>query len=77
MFILTAFVRYVMDKSTIAPFIHFYLPVPEGFNGKILVTVERGIAINGFPLRPDEFVGSVDSFIECCRLAGFQIIPPQ
>lgn len=66
-----------MDKPTKSNLIHFSLPVPEGFTGQILVNVEKGIATNGFPLRSGEFVGSVDSFIESCRLAGFQIIPPQ
>ena len=66
-----------MDKPTKSHLIHFSLPVPEGFTGQILVNVEKGIAINGLPLRTDEFVGSVNSFIECCRLTGFQVIPPQ
>ncbi|HHT2455466.1 TPA: hypothetical protein ACTYR0_005846 [Klebsiella michiganensis] len=66
-----------MNKLKNSHLIHFYLPVPEGFTGQILVNVEKGIATNGFPLRSGEFVGSVDSFLECCRLAGFQIIPPQ
>lgn len=66
-----------MDKPTKSHLIQFSLPVSEGFTGQILVNVEKGIAINGFPLKPGEFVGSVDSFMECCRLTGFQIIPPQ
>ena len=66
-----------MDKPTKSHLIHFSLSVPEGFTGQILVNVEKGIAINGLPLRTDEFVGSVNSFIECCRLTGFQVIPPQ
>ncbi|WP_217076343.1 hypothetical protein [Klebsiella sp. PL-2018] len=66
-----------MPKSMQMPVVHLSLPIPENFTGKILVNVEKGIAINGFPLRPDEFVGSVDSFIECCRLTGFQVTPRQ
>ncbi|EMO8816848.1 TPA: hypothetical protein ACTYPY_005480 [Klebsiella pneumoniae] len=66
-----------MPKSIKMPVAHLSLPVPENFTGKVLVNVEKGIAINGFPLRPDEFVGSVDSFIECCRLIGFQVTPRQ
>ncbi|BBV78157.1 hypothetical protein STW0522RAO56_42110 [Raoultella planticola] len=63
-----------MNNSIKMPVVHLSLPVPENFTGKVLVNVEKGVAINGFPLRPDEFVGSVDSFIECCRLTGFKIV---
>ncbi|EMX1845662.1 hypothetical protein [Klebsiella quasipneumoniae] len=66
-----------MPKSIKMPVVHLSLPVPENFTGKVLVNVEKGIAINGFQLRPDEFVGSVDSFIECCRLIWFQVTPRQ
>lgn len=55
------------------PQLNFSLPVSESFTGQILVNVENGAAINGFPLKPGEFVGSVDSFMHSCRLAGFQI----
>lgn len=44
-----------MDKPIKSNLIHFSLPVPEGFTGQILVNVEKGIATNGFPLRPGEF----------------------
>ncbi|HHT0340756.1 TPA: hypothetical protein ACTW5G_001872 [Klebsiella variicola subsp. variicola] len=63
-----------MRKSIKMLVVHLSLPAPESFTGKVLVNVEKGIAINGFQLRPDEFVGSVDSFVECCRLVGFQIV---
>ena len=63
-----------MRKSIKMPVVHLSLPVPENFTGKVLVNVEKGIAVGGFPLRPDGFVGSVDSFIECCRLTGLQIV---
>lgn len=63
-----------MRKSIKMPVVHLSLPVPENFTGKVLVNVEKGIAVGGFPLRPDEFVGSVDSFIECCRLTGLKIV---
>ncbi|BCH46219.1 hypothetical protein KAM260_41100 [Klebsiella pneumoniae] len=52
-----------MRKSIKMPVVHLSLPVPENFTGKVLVNVEKGVAVGGFPLRPDEFVGSVDSFI--------------
>ncbi|EIY2674326.1 hypothetical protein MMK78_001105 [Raoultella planticola] len=63
-----------MRKSTKMLVVHLSLPAPQNFTDKVLVNVEKGTAIGGFPLRPDEFVGSVDSFIECCRLVGFQIV---
>lgn len=59
------------------PQLNFSLPVSESFTGQILVNVENGTAINGFPLRPGEFVGTVDSFMHSCRLAGFQIRMPR
>ncbi|HBU8750155.1 TPA: hypothetical protein MDE87_001779 [Klebsiella pneumoniae] len=58
------------------PQLSISLPVSENFTGKVLVNVENGAATNGFHLKPDEFVGNVDSFIEGCRRAGFQVIPP-
>ena len=59
------------------PQLNFSLPVSESFTGQILANIENGKATGSFPLRPNEFVGSVDSFTECCRLAGFQITMPR
>ncbi|MFW0502578.1 hypothetical protein [Klebsiella pneumoniae] len=59
------------------PQLNFSLPVSESLTGQILANIENGKATGSFPLRPNEFVGSVDSFTECCRLAGFQITMPR
>ncbi|MGS3554826.1 hypothetical protein ACB252_02395 [Klebsiella pneumoniae] len=59
------------------PQLNFSLPVSESFTGQILANIENGKATGSFPLRPNEFVGPVDSFTECCRLAGFQITMPR
>ena len=40
-----------MRKSIKMLVVHLWLPAPENFTGKVLVNVEKGIAINGFPLR--------------------------
>jgi hypothetical protein len=52
------------------------LIVPEGFAGFAVVRFEKGQEKAQFPLRPGEFFGSLDSFLDAARVAGYQVIPP-
>ncbi|EAW1172734.1 hypothetical protein S922_14100 [Salmonella enterica subsp. enterica] len=52
------------------------IPAPENFTGRVLVSVEKGIAQGGFALQKDEFVTSVESFFESAKMAGATIIYP-
>lgn len=52
------------------------LSVNSGFTGWVVVKLENGAEKAQFPLKPGEFFGSLDSFIEAARVAGYQVIPP-
>ncbi|ECI6488725.1 hypothetical protein EIL18_02210 [Salmonella enterica subsp. enterica] len=52
------------------------IPASEKFTGRVLVSVEKGIAQGGYPLREDEFTTTVEGFFESAKMAGAQIIYP-
>jgi len=52
------------------------LIVPERFTGFAVVRFEKGQEKAQFLLRHGEFFGSLDSFIDAARVAGYQVIPP-
>lgn len=50
--------------------------VKPDFTGFVVVSLESGTEKTQFPLRENEFFGSVGDFIEIARSAGYQVIPP-
>ena len=52
------------------------LRVKSGFTGMVVVKMENGTEKAQITLRGDEFFGSLDSFIESAKIAGYQVIPP-
>lgn len=52
------------------------IPAPANFTGRVLVSVENGIAQGGYALRKDEFTTTVESFFESAKMAGVQINYP-
>ena len=52
------------------------IPAPEKFTGRVLVNVEKGIALGGYALRENEFTTTVEGFFESAKMAGAQIIYP-
>lgn len=52
------------------------LSVKSGFTGLVVVKLENGVEKAQFPLRSNEFFGTIESFIHDARLAGYQVIPP-
>lgn len=52
------------------------IPAPENFTGRVLVSVEKGVALGGYVLRKNEFTTTVDSFFESAKMAGVQINYP-
>lgn len=52
------------------------LSVKSGFTGLVVVKLENGAEKAHFPLKPGEFFGSLESFIDAARVAGYQVIPP-
>lgn len=52
------------------------IPAPENFTGRVLVSVEKGVALGSYVLRKNEFTTTVDSFFESAKMAGAQIIYP-
>lgn len=52
------------------------VPVKAGFSGRVLVHVENGEYVRQTALREDEFFGSLESFLDTARMAGYQVIPP-
>lgn len=64
--------KYNQDKTTVP----VSLNVKTGFTGLMVVKLENGAEKAQFPLKPGEIFGSLDSFIEAARVAGYQVIPP-
>ncbi|ELD3250736.1 hypothetical protein QUR14_001045 [Enterobacter hormaechei] len=52
------------------------LRVNSGFTGLVVVKLDNGAEKAQFPLKSGEIFGSLDSFIEAAKIAGYQIIPP-
>ena len=52
------------------------LNIKTGFTGMMIVQLENGIEQAQFPLRRGEFFGSLESFLNNARAAGYQVIPP-
>lgn len=52
------------------------LSVKSGFTGLVVVRMEKGQETAQFPLRKNEFFGTLESFLDAARMAGYQVIPP-
>lgn len=52
------------------------LNVKSGFTGFVVVQLDNGQEKAQFPLRRGELFGSLESFLDSARMAGYQVIPP-
>ncbi|VEA68203.1 Uncharacterised protein [Serratia plymuthica] len=52
------------------------LNIKAGFSGMVLVQMENGAEKGHYPLRSNEFTGSLESFLNAASIAGYQVIPP-
>lgn len=64
------------SKKTSKSLVPVSLSVKPGFTGMVVVRLENGIEKAQFPLRSGEFIGSLESFIDAVKTAGYQVIPP-
>lgn len=60
------------DKTIVPVLLH----VNSGFSGWVVVKLESGAEKAQFPLGCGEFFGSLESFLDAARTAGYQVIPP-
>lgn len=65
--------KAIKVKNTVVP---INLNVKPGFTGLVVVKLVNGEEKAQFPLKPNEFFGSLESFLNDARLAGYQVIPP-
>jgi len=65
-----------VNQSTSTIAVTVSLNIKAGFTGMMIVQLENGIEQAQFPLRRGEFFGSLDSFLNNARAAGYQVIPP-
>ncbi|CAI2022745.1 MULTISPECIES: hypothetical protein [Serratia] len=52
------------------------LNIKEGFTGMVVVQMDNGSEKGHYPLRGNEFTGSLESFLNTASIAGYQVIPP-
>lgn len=53
------------------------LPIEKGFNGRVLVDVERGHITSYMPLRDDQHVASLETLLELLAMAGYLVTKPE
>ncbi|WP_208950990.1 hypothetical protein [Rahnella sp. ChDrAdgB13] len=52
------------------------LNIKAGFTGMMIVQMENGVEKGHYPLRSNEFTGSLESFLNAAGMAGYLVIPP-
>jgi hypothetical protein len=52
------------------------LNLNAGFTGMMVVQMDNGAEKRHYPLRSNEFTGSLESFLNTASMAGYQVIPP-
>lgn len=63
-------------QGTAAHTVTVALNIKAGFTGMMVVQMENGAEKAHYPLRSNEFTGSLESFLSAARMAGYQVIPP-
>ncbi|VEA69344.1 Uncharacterised protein [Serratia plymuthica] len=52
------------------------LNINAGFTGMMVVQMDNGAEKGHYPLRSNEFTGSLESFLNAASMAGYLVIPP-